>query len=209
MSMYFKFHVLLMFLISGLMSCTQGQAERQVKSEIPTLDIHPGSGQLPGSSEDKQKIFENESGISKKKESIYKAENKSLVETLRKRGADVRGTDRGVVINLPDVIFEFDSSVIKPQARIHIDEISRVLKEVKKRNISIEGHTDSIGKVSYNKQLSLKRAQMVLSEIQRNGVSTTNYKVRGLGEGYPIATNNSEEGRARNRRVEIIIENQS
>ncbi len=205
--MYFKFHVLLMFLISGLMSCTQGQAERQVKSEIPTLDIHHGSGQLPGSSEDKQKIFENESGISKKKESIYKAENKSLVETLRKRGADVRGTDRGVVINLPDVIFEFDSSVIKPQARIHIDEISRVLKEVKKRNISIEGHTDSIGKVSYNKQLSLKRAQMVLSEIQRNGVSTTNYKVRGIGEGYPIATNNSEEGRKRNRRVEIIIEN--
>jgi outer membrane protein OmpA-like peptidoglycan-associated protein len=189
------------------MSCTQGQAERQVKSEIPTLDIHHGSGQLPGSSEDKQKIFENESGISKKKESIYKAENKSLVETLRKRGADVRGTDRGVVINLPDVIFEFDSSVIKPQARIHIDEISRVLKEVKKRNISIEGHTDSIGKVSYNKQLSLKRAQMVLSEIQRNGVSTTNYKVRGIGEGYPIATNNSEEGRKRNRRVEIIIEN--
>ena len=135
-------------------------------------------------------------------------ENRKIIEELRSRGAEARGTKRGVVINLPDILFEFDRYNLTSAAKRTIDEIAEVLKGIKNRRISIEGHTDSIGSVKYNKQLSQKRAGEVSRELKRQGVTGKGpFAVRGLGEGYPIATNNSEEGQARNRRVEIIVEN--
>ena len=134
-------------------------------------------------------------------------ENKRLIDELRSRGADVRSTDRGVVINLPDILFEFDRANLTPEAKRTISEITDVILNVKDRSIAIEGHTDSVGTVVYNKQLSEKRAGNVASELQYRGIPRRQVTVRGFGEGAPIATNNSEMGRSRNRRVEIIIEN--
>ena len=136
-------------------------------------------------------------------------ENARLIEELKKRGADVRSSRRGVVINLPDILFEFDRANLTPEAHRTIGEISDVLRDVRHRNLSVEGHTDSVGTVRYNKQLSLRRAESVVREISRNGVPNEQMRVEGFGEGAPIATNNSEAGRARNRRVEVIIENAS
>ena len=136
-------------------------------------------------------------------------ENARLIDELKKRGADVRSSRRGVVINLPDILFEFDRANLTPEAHRTIAEISDVLRGVRHRNLSVEGHTDSVGTVRYNKQLSLRRAESVVREISRNGVPAEQMRVEGFGEGAPIATNNSEAGRARNRRVEVIIENAS
>lgn len=134
-------------------------------------------------------------------------ENRRLIEELRRRGADVRSTERGVVINLPDILFEFDRARLTQEAERTVGEISDVLKGVTHRSLSVEGHTDSIGTVVYNKQLSRKRAESVAQELSQNGVPRQQMYVRGFGEGAPIATNNNEAGRARNRRVEIIVEN--
>jgi outer membrane protein OmpA-like peptidoglycan-associated protein len=134
-------------------------------------------------------------------------ENRRLIDELRRRGADVRSTKRGVVINLPDILFEFDRYALTGEARRTIGEISGVLRDVKNRSISVEGHTDSIGTVRYNKQLSLNRASSVKRELVKRGIPGGQMAVRGYGEGAPIATNNTEMGRSRNRRVEIIIEN--
>lgn len=135
------------------------------------------------------------------------AENRRLIDELRSRGADVRSTSRGVVVNLPDILFEFDRANLTPEAYRTLNEIGGVIVDIKDRPISVEGHTDSIGTVVYNKQLSQRRAESVARELNRLGVSRNQMMVRGYGEGQPIATNNSEAGRARNRRVEIIIEN--
>lgn len=135
-------------------------------------------------------------------------ENARLIEELKKRGADVRSSRRGVVINLPDILFEFDRDRLTPEARRTINEISDVIRDVPHRDLSVEGHTDSIGSMRYNKDLSLRRAQSVARELQSHSVPSQRMKIEGFGEGAPIATNNSEEGRARNRRVEVIIENQ-
>ncbi len=134
-------------------------------------------------------------------------ENRRLIEELRKRGADVRSSRRGVVINLPDILFEFDRANLTPEAVRTVGEISDVLRGVEGRRIAVEGHTDSVGTVVYNKQLSTRRAEGVARELSRNGVSRGNMQVEGFGEGSPISTNNSDAGRARNRRVEVIIEN--
>lgn len=135
------------------------------------------------------------------------AENRRLIEALRSRGADVRATKRGVVINLPDILFEFDRSALTPEAKRTIGEISDVLLSATHRSLAIEGHTDSIGTVLYNKQLSRQRAYGVSEELAQYGIPEKQMNVRGFGEGSPRFTNNSEKGRARNRRVEIIIEN--
>ena len=134
-------------------------------------------------------------------------ENQKLIEELRRSGADVRQSDRGVVVNLPDVLFHFDSSQLTTVANDTISEISRVLRDVKHRSIAVEGHTDSIGDVEYNKRLSRRRAESVARSLSRGAISRQQMSVVGYGESSPIATNNSAEGRARNRRVEVIVEN--
>ena len=134
-------------------------------------------------------------------------ENRRLIEELRLRGADARSSNRGVVINLPDILFHFDSDRLTAEANRNLEEISGVIRDIRDRNISVEGHTDSIGSVEYNKDLSMRRARSVASELRSQGVSGDRMQVRGFGEGSPIATNNTEEGRARNRRVEVIVEN--
>ncbi|MDD2941391.1 MAG: OmpA family protein [bacterium] len=134
-------------------------------------------------------------------------ENRRLIEELRRRGADAWSSDRGVVINLPDVLFEFDRSDLTRDAHYTIEEIAEVINGVRDRQIAVEGHTDSIGSVTYNRDLSTRRARAVARGLESKGVPAGQMVVRGYGEGAPIATNNSEAGRARNRRVEVIIEN--
>ena len=135
------------------------------------------------------------------------AENRRLIDELRAQGQDVRSTDRGVVINLPDVLFEFDSSELTPGARGTVRDIARVLSDVKGRGISVEGHTDSIGTFSYNEKLSNDRANSVRDSLISSGIPAGQVRAVGYGEGSPISSNNTEAGRARNRRVEVIVEN--
>ena len=135
------------------------------------------------------------------------AENQRLIDELRAPGTDVRTTDRGVVISLPDVLFRFDSAELTSDARYTAREIAEVLSKVPSRQISIDGHTASIGSEQYNQRLSESRARSVAREITSAGVSREHVRIRGRGEQDPIASNRTESGRQRNRRVEVIIEN--
>ncbi len=134
-------------------------------------------------------------------------ENQRILEELKRQGADARITDRGVVVNLPDVLFEFDRADLTSRANATISEIAVTLKSGPERNIAVEGHTDSVGTMSYNQELSDRRARSVARELERQGISRARLYPRGFGEGDPIASNKTEVGRARNRRVEVIIEN--
>ena len=143
------------------------------------------------------------------------ARNRELIEELKRRNLDVRETNRGVVVNLPDVLFEFNKSNLTSDARAKVRDIGEVLDgpSVRNRQVSIEGHTDSIGSDDYNLRLSEHRAQSVASGLQSDGVSANRLHTRGFGKKYPIAPNKSSDGsdnpsgRAKNRRVEVIIEN--
>jgi outer membrane protein OmpA-like peptidoglycan-associated protein len=134
-------------------------------------------------------------------------ENRRLLEELRERGIDVRNSERGVVVNLPDVLFEFGKSDLTPGARSTAREITNVLLRAPSRHISVEGHTDSVGTIDYNYRLSDARAKNVAAALEQNGLPRGAISTRALGETEPLASNNSEAGRRRNRRVEVIIEN--
>ncbi|MDZ7767325.1 MAG: OmpA family protein [Melioribacteraceae bacterium] len=114
--------------------------------------------------------------------------------------------ERGLVITLSgSVLFASNESVLMPAAQNKLNEVANALLESKERRITIEGHTDSQGSSSHNMDLAQKRAEAVRSYIISRGYSSDLIYAQGIGEGRPIADNNSAEGRANNRRVEIVI----
>lgn len=143
------------------------------------------------------------------------ARNRELIEELKRKQLDVRETKRGVVVNLPDILFEFNKANLAGDARGKVRDIADVLdgQKVRRRKVSVEGHTDSIGSEEYNQRLSERRAETVAGALEAGGVSSDRVRSRGFGERYPIAPNQTSgsadnpSGRAKNRRVEVIIEN--
>ncbi|QSQ11646.1 OmpA family protein [Myxococcus landrumensis] len=118
----------------------------------------------------------------------------------------VREEARGTVLTLSgSVLFASGSSELLPSARDRLSDVADVLKEGEKP-LLIEGHTDSTGSDSLNERLSYQRAERVKDFLVTRGVPAQRIDVRGLGEYQPVATNATAEGRANNRRVEIIVE---
>jgi outer membrane protein OmpA-like peptidoglycan-associated protein len=135
------------------------------------------------------------------------AENARLLEELRQKGVDVRDSDRGVVVNLPDILFETGRSELAGSAEHTVREVAEVIKEAPQRRIAVEGHTDSIGTIEYNYRLSDARARRVADGLEASGIPGRLITTHAFGETTPIASNKTEQGRRRNRRVEVIIEN--
>ncbi|MCG6657041.1 OmpA family protein [Halomonas campisalis] len=102
------------------------------------------------------------------------------------------------------VTFAFDSSQLRPEARPVLDGVVRTLRENPEIRVRIEGHTDSIGSAQYNEGLSQRRADSVKAYLVSQGIAENRLMTRGYGEARPVATNETDEGRARNRRVEIL-----
>jgi outer membrane protein OmpA-like peptidoglycan-associated protein len=118
---------------------------------------------------------------------------------------EARETPRGLVLSLPDVLFDVDKAQLKTGAERTLEKLATVLKNNPERTISIEGFTDSTGSDTYNRQLSEKRADAVREALVGLGVNPERIQTRGYGENYPIASNQTPAGRQLNRRVEIII----
>jgi outer membrane protein OmpA-like peptidoglycan-associated protein len=108
-------------------------------------------------------------------------------------------------IVLRGVNFDFDKSNIRPDARPILNEAIRILKDEPQIRVSVEGHTDSVGTEQYNQRLSERRAQSVVDYLARGGIARSRLDPVGYGESDPVASNDTEEGRAQNRRVELKV----
>ncbi len=108
-------------------------------------------------------------------------------------------------IVLDDVLFDFDKTDIKPNGRRILDRLVKFLNENRDKRVDLEGHTDWIGTEKYNLGLSERRAASVRNYLIKMGVSSSRITSRGFGEARPIANNQTSEGRAKNRRVEVKI----
>lgn len=118
---------------------------------------------------------------------------------------EAQQTDRGLVLTLGDVLFDFDEADLKPGASNTIDQLADFLNEYPERELVIEGHTDSVGPEQYNEQLSLRRASAVAMALEQRGIPDGRLETRGLGEARPVANNDTDAGRQQNRRVEVIV----
>jgi len=126
-------------------------------------------------------------------------------EDLAKLAA-VKEEERGLVITLSgSVLFASSKSELLPEAQIRLNQVADALLATKERKLTIEGHTDSQGTASYNQDLSQRRADAVRSYLISRGYPGDLILAQGIGENRPIADNKSAEGRANNRRVEIVV----
>ncbi|EPC04322.1 flagellar motor protein MotB [Litchfieldella anticariensis FP35 = DSM 16096] len=118
-------------------------------------------------------------------------------------GAEVNALGCTESLILRDVNFEFDSAKLTPQAETVLDEVAERLVANPNVRVSIDGHTDSVGSAAYNQDLSQRRAQSVVDYLESRGVEQHRMRAQGFGEEQPIATNETDAGRAENRRVEL------
>ena len=116
-----------------------------------------------------------------------------------------RDSARGLIVNMSDVLFDTGSYTLKPGAREKLAKISGIVLAHPGLNLQIEGHTDSVGTDEFNQQLSERRADSVRDFLAEQGVPGSAISARGFGKTQPVATNDTAEGRQRNRRVELVV----
>ena len=118
---------------------------------------------------------------------------------------ETRDTPRGLVVNMPDVLFDSGQFTLKPAARERLARISGIVLAYPELKLEVEGHTDSIGTDDFNQKLSEKRADSVRDYLTNSGISADSVVARGYGKTQPIADNGTVEGRKLNRRVEMVV----
>ena len=121
-------------------------------------------------------------------------------------GVDVIRSGNDLILRMPSgITFPVDSYTIQPQFQQTLNEVARTLSSYNQTYVDVLGHTDSTGSDAYNQTLSVNRAQAVANYLTSRGVASARLGMRGYGESAPIASNDSEMGRAQNRRVEIKV----
>jgi outer membrane protein OmpA-like peptidoglycan-associated protein len=114
-------------------------------------------------------------------------------------------TARGLIVNLSDVLFDFNKFTLKPDAREKLAKVSGILLAYPNLKVQVEGYTDNIGSDEYNQKLSEQRANSVRDYLVSNNVADSNVTAKGFGKSSPIADNSTNAGRAANRRVQLVV----
>lgn len=137
------------------------------------------------------------------------AEEKKPLEDIivfNEKGVVIRKENGNLILSMPEeILFDFDSYSVKNGVKDSLDGLAKALKEHREIKLKIDGHTDFIGTDQYNFNLSLKRANSIKTYLISKGVMGNNISIEGYGKQNPIASNKTESGRAKNRRVEFII----
>lgn len=118
---------------------------------------------------------------------------------------ETRDTARGLVVNMPDVLFATGQATLRPTAREKLAKLSGILLAYPDLKIQVEGHTDSVGSDAFNQRLSEKRAESVKAYLISQGVPPEVASSIGFGESQPVAANTTAKGRQQNRRVEMVV----
>jgi outer membrane protein OmpA-like peptidoglycan-associated protein len=152
------------------------------------------------------RVARNDTAVAQRQTQAAEAYSEQLQAQLADLSAKM--TERGLVITLGDVLFQTDKARLNPEGQGMVKKLADVLQQHPKRTVLIEGFTDSTGSAAYNQTLSERRAMSVRRSLQAMGVGRERIAIRGFGESYPIASNQTSEERQLNRRVEIVLSNE-
>ena len=133
---------------------------------------------------------------------------KTLEEIIvfNEKGVTIRREGNNLVLSMPElVLFDFNKYEVKNKVKGSLNALAKALEENPDIRIKIDGYTDFIGSEGYNLELSVKRADAIKDYLANRGVKLSNISIEGYGKQNPIASNQTEKGRAKNRRVEFII----
>lgn len=130
----------------------------------------------------------------------------AMRQQMQGTGVEVRRQGNDIMLNMPNSItFGFDSSVVRSEFNGTVNNMANILNQYPQTKIDVIGYTDSKGTDAYNQNLSEERAQSVANKLRDYGVASNRLMVLGRGESMPVASNDTDAGRAQNRRVEIKI----
>ncbi len=141
--------------------------------------------------------------LARQEAKLASEQNASLKRQLD--NMQLRQTESGVVVTLGDVLFESGQARLKTSAAGNLAEVIELLQSEPSKKIRIEGHTDSVGAAATNLKLSEQRANSVKDALVSRGVDAARLTILGLGEDFPIDSNDSDQGRSNNRRVDVIL----
>lgn len=139
--------------------------------------------------------------MDKKAAELAAALEDAQVETV----TDVNGLEAIKVTMDNGILFDFNKSALKPAAKEQLDKFAAEMADMPETNINVYGHTDNVGTAAANKKVSNQRANMVASYLEKKGIDKNRIVAEGLSFDFPVADNETAEGRAQNRRVEIYI----
>ena len=184
------------------------EAQREVAdvkdSLIKALDSQLGSERERLESlhnESKRALAEKDYMLNKQKE---EAEKK--LDALRSKTISVYKDARGTILSMSDILFETAKADLKPELKENLAEIAGILKNLlTDATVIVEGHTDNVGKADANLKLSQQRAGEVVKYLTSRGVDKKRLASKGYGASKPVADNGTDEGKAKNRRVELVI----
>jgi outer membrane protein OmpA-like peptidoglycan-associated protein len=120
-----------------------------------------------------------------------------------------RDSARGLIVSMPDVLFDTGKADLKPSARERLAKVAGILIAYPDIRVEIDGHTDSTGSLEFNERLSQQRAESVRSYLSSQGVNYSSITTQGFGPSQPIASNETAAGRQQNRRVELVVSGSS
>lgn len=208
--------------LAGTLSARQASetARRNVKElkakqlQRAQGELAQASGQLANERQELamsgQKLAVASQALEREKQARAEAEQRArdaLAKLAVAAALAVKEEPRGQVITLPEgVLFEFGKDKLRPTSQDKLGQVAEALKSQEDHKIVIEGHTDSVGTDEANLGLSQRRAKAVRDFLVARGVGAEHITATGVGEARPIADNASPEGRANNRRVEIIVQ---
>jgi outer membrane protein OmpA-like peptidoglycan-associated protein len=144
-----------------------------------------------------------------KKTEAQRTQTQLDVRTAQLAALQAKQTDRGTVVTLGDVLFDTGKSDLKTGGLRNMQKLAEFLRSNPQRKVMVEGFTDSVGSDSFNMELSDRRANSVRMALIDLGIDSNRIDARGYGEGYPVAGNDTPSGRQMNRRVEVIISDES
>ncbi len=177
---------------------TDAERAQRVKTEAALADV-----------EKQRQALEVQKGQLEREKDQMKAERDALAARLSGALGKVAATERtgrGLVVSLSGgILFESGKSALKPAAKESLAKLSGILMMIPNTNIQVEGHTDSTGSAETNEKLSADRAASVKDYLKSQGVDDARMSSKGLGPTQPVASNDTPDGRAKNRRVEIVV----
>jgi outer membrane protein OmpA-like peptidoglycan-associated protein len=133
------------------------------------------------------------------------ANDRLRVLQLKMTEIEARETERGLLVTLGDVLFQTGHAEMQPAAAPRMDKLAAFLRQFPEKKLLIEGYTDTVGPGHMNMELSQRRAESVKAALVARGVDSSRMSLGAYGESYPVATNQTADGRQLNRRVEVVV----
>ena len=184
-------------------SLNQATVELKSQREALTLSISDLESESARLRSEKERLAQKKAQVE-----LDKQKTEDRLQAALSQVADTCESARGLILNLPDILFDVNKATLKTELKTAIAKLAGILLIMPEHRVRIEGHTDSTGSEEYTLKLSTERAQSVLGFLAEEGIDDSRLKAVGYGLTRPIAENDTREGRQKNRRVEIIISDQ-